>query len=392
MSAVRWTGLQQPAKPWQVLYALHIGYWMTPVPRTFFPLPAALAILLCLLAGAAGAQKDVPRVRVVDVAASAEPGQITLTGNVTAERDAQLSPRLDGLVAEVLVDAGDRVSAGDVLLRQDDTLAGFALQRAEAARAEARTQLEEAERLRDEQEVLARDGRIPASSFKSQQAEARLAEAALQRLDVEVAEARERLRRHALVAPFDGVVSRRRVDPGEWLGTGAAALDLIAIDRVRIDVQVPQRYIATLEVGSPAEVRLDAMPEQTLEGRVQALVPVSDPDARTFLVRVLADQPSASILPGLSAQVTLRTAAAREQLRIPRDAIMRFPDDTAVAWVVTPSDDGEPIARRRPLTLGATLGDEVVVREGLRAGEQVVVRGNERLRDGQRVEVVDDTD
>lgn len=365
---------------------------MTPVSRPFFSLPAALAVSLCLLAGAAGAQKDVPRLRVVDVVASAEPGQITLTGNVTAERDAQLSPRLDGLVAEVLVDAGDRVSAGDVLLRQDDTLAGLALQRAEAARSEARTQLEEAERLRDEQEVLARDGRIPASSYKSQQAEARLAEAALQRLDAEVAEVRERLRRHELLAPFDGVVSRRRVDPGEWLGTGTAALDLIAIDRVRIDVQVPQRYIATLEVGSPAEVRLDAMPEQTLEGRVQALVPVSDPGARTFLVRVLADQSSASILPGLSAQVTLRTAAAREQLRIPRDAIMRFPDDTAVAWVVGVSDDGERIARRRPLTLGATLGDEVVVREGLSAGEQVVVRGNERLRDGQRVEVVDDTD
>lgn len=363
---------------------------MIPVPRIALRLPVTLAMMLCFAVGAAGAQGDVPRVRVVDVAASSEPGRVTLTGNVTAERDAQLSARLEGLVADVRVDAGDRVSAGDVLLRQDATLAQLALRRAEAARAEARTRLQEAERLRDEQEVLARDGRIPASSYKSQQAEARLAEAALQRLEVEVAEARERVRRHELIAPFDGVVSRRRVDPGEWLATGTAALDLIAIDRVRIDVQVPQRYIATLEKGSPAEVTLDAMPEQTLDGRVDALVPVSDPDARTFLVRVLADRPSASILPGLSARVTLRTAAASEQLRIPRDAIMRFPDGTAVAWVVAPADDGAPIARRRPLTLGATLGNEVVVRDGLSAGERVVVRGNEGLREGQNVEVIDD--
>lgn len=357
-----------------------------------FPLPAMLVAVSCLYGALAHAQDDPARVAVEAVAASSEPDRITLTGSVTAERDAQLSPRLSGLVAEVLVDAGDRVDAGEVLLRQDDDLAELALRRAEAARAEARTRLEEARRLRDEQEVLARDGRIPASSYKSQQAEARLAEAALQRLQAEVAEARERLQRHALIAPFAGVVSRRHVDAGEWLATGTPALDLIAIDRVRIDVQVPQRYINTLEVGSPAEVTLDAMPGQTLEARIQALVPVSDPDARTFLVRVLADSEESPILPGLSARVTLRTAAAQEQLRVPRDAIMRFPDGTAVAWVVTQSDQDTLVARRRPLTLGETLGNEVVVREGLSAGDRVVVRGNEGLREGQRVELVDGAD
>ena len=92
---------------------------MIPVPRIALRLPVTLAMMLCFAVGAAGAQGDVPRVRVVDVAASSEPGRVTLTGNVTAERDAQLSARLEGLVADVRVDAGDRVSAGDVLLHLD---------------------------------------------------------------------------------------------------------------------------------------------------------------------------------------------------------------------------------------------------------------------------------
>lgn len=355
-----------------------------------FPKILALSTFVWLIAPVSMlSAQERAKVEVEAVAGASAADRITLTGTVTAERDAQLSPRLSGLVADVLVDAGTRVEAGDVLLRQDDALARLALQRARAARDEAKTRLAEAERLRDEQEVLARDGRIPASSYKSQQAEARLARAALERLQVEVAEAQERVERHALVAPFAGVISGRHVDPGEWLETGARALDLIAVDRVRIDVQVPQRHIGDLETGAPARVRIDAIPDEQLEGRLQAIVPVSDPDARTFLARVLADGSDARILPGLSAEVTLRTAAAEEELRVSRDAILRFPDGTAAAWVIEAGEDGGPVARRRALTLGATRGNTVVVRDGLEAGQRVVVRGNERLREGQSVEFLD---
>ena len=354
-------------------------------PGRSFPL---IGLCLCAWSGALIAQGA--EVRVAQPQTRSASDTLTLTGSVTAERDASLSPRLSGLVDSVAVDAGARVTQGDTLLMLDDTLAELALARAEVAVDEGRTRLEDARRLRDEQETLARDGRIPASTYKSQQAEARLAEAALERLRAEAAEVRERVARHALVAPFDGVIRARLTDPGEWVDTGTAVLELVATDRVRVDVQVPQQYIAVLAEGDEAEVRLDALPDRALSGRIGAMVPVSDAQARTFLARVVVDASEHDrVLPGLSARVTFSVGGVEDRLSIPRDAVTRYPDGTTVVWTVEQGEEGETIAQRRRVALGAARGEAVDVLEGLEADTRVVVRGNERLREGQRIEVLE---
>lgn len=347
-----------------------------------------LAVAFLLAAAPILAQTDT-LVRIMVPERTTVADRLDLTGSVTAERDASLSPRVSGLVDEILVDAGDRVESGDSLIRLDDTLARLALERAEASLNEGRTQLAESERLREEAETLSADGNIPETLRRTREAEADLALSALARLEAARREQAEIVTRHAIVAPFAGIVSRRHVDPGEWVETGTAVLELVATDRLRLDVQIPQRYLAAFEGEVQTVVRLDALPELEFDARVAARVPVANPDARTFLVRVVIDEPPPLITPGLSARVEFELSSGADALVIERDAVRRYPDGTTTVWVVETDNDGD-IAVEVPVTLGAMLGERIIVHDGLKPQARVVMRGGEGLSPGQRVRVLTD--
>ena len=166
--------------------------------------------------------------------------ELRLSGTLVAQRHAQLSTRVDGLIAEVRVDAGDRVSAGDPLLELDPELARHALRRAEAAVAESRARVAEAERLIAEAERLIADRHIPETELARRQAEANLARASLEASEAAAGEQRELLRRHTLPAPFDGFVARRMADIGEWVVRGTPVLELVSTETVWLEVQAPQ--------------------------------------------------------------------------------------------------------------------------------------------------------
>src|SRR5690606_31773787 len=179
---------------------------------------------------------------------------LRLSGSLSAERHASLSPRADGLVTEVLVDAGSRVEAGDVLLRLDPAIATLARDEARAASAEARARLAEARRLADEARRLRESNHISAT-------EAAAREAALAR--------------HQLTAPFGGVISARHSEAGEWVNRGDTVLELVALDPVRLDVRAPQERFADIGPHTPVTVLPDSRPGVRLDGRVAARVPVS---------------------------------------------------------------------------------------------------------------------
>src|SRR5690606_1264441 len=158
--------------------------------------------------------------------------ELRLTGTLTAQRHARLSTRADGLVADIQVDAGDRVAAGDVLLDLDSALANHALRRAEASVEEARARVAESERLIQEARRLVADQHIPQTEVASREANAALARAALAASEAAAAEQAEIVRRHSLPAPFDGVIARRLTEIGEWVVRGTAVLELVSTDTV----------------------------------------------------------------------------------------------------------------------------------------------------------------
>ena len=347
---------------------------------------AAATLIACLSAPPASARDAVPV-----VVAAPRPAQVTdelrLTGTLTAERSARLSPRVDGLVARVRVDAGDRVRAGAPLVELDSTVASHALERARAGTAEARARSGEARRLAVEARRLVAEKHLPQTELARREADAELAAAALVASEAFEREQAELLRRHVVPAPFTGVVARRLTEAGEWVSRGTPVIELVATDRVRLDVQAPQERFAAIRQDAVVQVSADALGGQSLPGRIVARVPVSDPSARTFLVRVVVDDAERRLLPGTSATAVIGLPGTKQALVISRDALLRYPDGSHTVFVLRDGPDG-PTALERPVKLGGG-GVQVEVLEGIGPADRVVVRGNERLRSGQLVRIVE---
>jgi len=311
--------------------------------------------------------------------------QLRLTGTVTTDHSAELSPRVDGLVSRLYVDAGDVVRKGQVLLEVDAEMARLALSRAQASAAEAAVQDAEARRLVEEARRLVAERHLPATELARREAAAQLASAALATARAAEKEQEEIVRRHRLPAPFAGIIARRMASLGEWVEPGTPVFELVATDRVRLDLQAPQESFARIPTGAVVRVRSALDPERVLPGRISARVPVGGGSARTLLVRVVVEDAAGSLLPGTSATAEIDLPQPGSALLVPRDALLRYPDGSYTVFVVEDSG-GTPTAVEKKVRLGRG-GDPVEVLEGIAPGERVVVRGNETLRHGQPVRI-----
>jgi membrane fusion protein (multidrug efflux system) len=310
---------------------------------------------------------------------------VTVNGTVTSPQSAILSPSIGGLVEKTLVDAGDRVEAGAIVVTLDSELGRLALERSVAEETQARIELDDAKRRLTEAERVGTQRGIAETEIKSLRAEVTRDEAALEAAAAAARQQRAVLRRHEVRAPFNGVVSQRLAQVGEWVNPGDGLVELVATEGLRFDFRVPQTYFAKLNAETRVDLALDAIPDQVIPGRVQSIVPVKDPGARTFLLRVLADESAdLAVTPGMSVRATIRIDTGREAVVVPRDAVLMHPDGRKTVWVVV-DEDGKPVVHEKRIQAGLEFDGLVEVREGLEAGLDVVTRGNEALRDGETV-------
>lgn len=309
-----------------------------------------------------------------------------MTGTVVSKRNAKLSSRSEGLIEKVLVDAGSRVEKGEALLTLDTRLAEIELDLIRADIETAKVQLEDAEREREEVRKLTSSGAFAKSEAASRETAARINATEIKALEVREKQQLERIDRHRLVAPFSGTIARKMTEAGEWVETGTPVLELIETDSLWFDLQVAQESLAAVQAVESADVQLDAFPSEKLRAKIDVVVPVKDPVSRTFLTRLTFDDPEQRASPGMSGTAILQVRPAKSaSISIPRDAVMRYPDGSAKVWVVT-KEDGQTIAQSISVTVASGLGETVEIQDGLKGGEQVVVRGNEGLTDGETVE------
>jgi RND family efflux transporter MFP subunit len=310
---------------------------------------------------------------------------VRVNGTVTSPRSATISASVAGLITELELDAGDRVEQGSVLVQLDPELAQLEAAAASASVNSSETQLADARRRLREAEKLWRDKGIAESEVKTLRAEVATDES-----DLLVASSQLRLReaivaRHTVRAPFGGVVNRRITEIGEWVNRGDGLVELVATDDLRFDFPVPQEFYAALKDNTRVELMLDAIPGVVLQGKVITAVPVQNADTRTFMLRVeTATETDLPITPGMSARATLHLGTGRKAVVIPRDALLRKPDGGTSVWVLDESGS-ELLVHERSVKTGIDMGQNVEARSGVTAGEKVVTRGNEALRDGQTV-------
>ncbi len=347
-------------------------------------------LLLCLLHLSFTAAAQAP-VRVETVSDRTIVRQVNVTGTVTSPRTAVLSTAVAGLVADIRIDEGHRVEAGDPLLVLDAELAQLALERALAEVKQQEIAVADARRRFSEAEQVGELRGIARTQIESLRAEVTSDEAALAAAQAAAREQQAIVDRHTLRAPFPGVISERLAELGEWVNPGNGLLELVATNNLRFDFRVGQENYAILTPQTPVDITLDVAADQTFSGHIDTIVPIKDASARTFLVRVLAEQPDVEnalhITPGMSVRGKLNIDADRSSIAVSRDAILRFPDGRVTVWVVDSADD-VPVVREQRVRTGFEFDGMVEILDGLAVGDVVVVRGNEMLQEAQAVSIL----
>ena len=312
---------------------------------------------------------------------------VRVSGTVTSPNAAMLSPSVGGLVAQFNVDAGDRVTAGEVLVELDAELQSLELRRREAELRQIEAALADSRRRLDEAERVRSSNAIAESEIETRRATVERDAAALAAAQAAVQQQRSIVGRLSVKAPFAGVISQRLAAVGEWVNPGDALVELIETDNLRFDFRVPQEYYEDISLQTAVDLASDAAPGFSAEGRIIAVVPVKDPGSRTFLVRVeTVSNEHPAVTPGMSARGILKVDAKRMGVVVSRDALLRYPDGRHVVWIVDGSSE-IPVARERPVETGLMFDGLVEIRTGIRAGDIVVTRGNETLQEGQEVTI-----
>lgn len=296
-------------------------------------------------------------------------------GEVTPSSDARLSAAESARVRKVLVREGDTVKAGDLLVELDDRLAQAELREVVASRDQAEVESEHAKREAERYNLLESEAIVSGLEATRERDEAERLQAREKGVKAAVKVRGERLYRHRIVAPFDGMVASRLADPGDWLTAGQAAIQLVSAGRMEVLVRVPEDLLDQLHgLDTVALVSDGRRTEGTLLGVVDAL----DPETRTALLRIEPKEPPTWLRSGKSLDVVF-TVERDGGWVVPRDALVYGVGSARVIRVV----GGKAV----PVNVEelAVSDEHVLVKGELEKGAVIVTRGNERLRPGQEV-------
>jgi RND family efflux transporter MFP subunit len=340
-----------------------------------------LFFLTALPASYANAEKVAP-VTVASPTLSNISDTLRLTGSLSAEKHSQLAPRVEGLVAAIFVDAGSYVNKGDTLLKLDTEMIQHQLKLDKAKVDQAQAEKAEAQRLVKEAENLRKQRHIPQSELDNRRSQLQIKIAELAQAEASKNNTTELIKRHTLIAPFSGVISHKNTELGQWANKDNNVFGLVDLSKVRLDVYVPQEMYSAINPHSKIRVQPDAYPGLTLTGQIESIVPVSDSEARSFLVRITIEKQNLVLLPGTSATVKFYLNNAQQQLFIPHDALLLHPDGGASVFVIR-----QNTAHRQTVKIGKSVEQGVHIINGLEPTDQIVIRGNEVLRDQQTVQI-----
>jgi membrane fusion protein (multidrug efflux system) len=347
---------------------------------------AMLALCVAAIGLTPAMAQPVPPVETETVRQSPVIRKLELSGSISSPHASQISTLVPGLVSKVHFDSGAYVKQGDMLLELDSELEQAAYEQAAAMAAQAAGEVKDAKRRLDIAASLAQRKFGPQNEVEARQAEVEIDTATHESHRAEQKRRSVILDRHKLRAPFDGVISKRMVEVGQWVTPGTAVFELVAMENFRVDVPVPQDYYARLRDGADVAIEVDTLPGEEIPAKIGALIPVSDPDARTFTLRVLPTRNNIPITPGMSARVLIDLDTGARDVVVSRDALIRYPDGRITVWVVKNDGDKTSVTERR-VEIGLAFDGLVQVLSGLEEGERVVVRGNESLREGQAVQL-----
>ncbi len=324
-------------------------------------------------------------VHIAPVATESIAQVIQVSGSVVADFDAELSTEISGIVKTIDKRLGQKVRRGETVISLDDTLAAHTMHMAKANLDDADITHKDAVRRLNELQQLQIKQSVAESTIRDLQAAVQQKEAALTRARAQWQRDSEIVARHKIAAPFEGIIARRFVDPGEWVNPGKATMQIVAFEQLWLDFSVPESVLSELDKTPSLTYRTQRDTRENA-ANIEAIVPVADINSRSVTVRA---QPlsKSGLYPGMAVSGTLMIDSGRRGITVSRDAILRRTDGSKVVWTVE-SDGSQFIAVENTVQVGQTMGDRVEIISGLTPEAKTVVRGNESLFPNQAVSVV----
>jgi RND family efflux transporter MFP subunit len=351
-----------------------------------------------------------------------EPVSVAASGAVEANVTAQGAFQIAGRVAKVFVEEGQAVNKGQVLAELDATdyrnAYDAAQAQADAAQAvdhkaqqgpraqeleQARIDYEQWQDQYNRMKFLYDHKSLPANDFKKIEAGY---QAAQQRYDMarqgtrvedkqaasgqfhaaaaQMHEAQKRLGDTRLRAPISGFVGIKRIDVGDTVGAGIPVISVLDLNPVKVRVAIPESEIGRVQQGSRATVSIPSLGDRKFEGKVETVGVAADPASRTYAVKVAVPNPDRLLRAGLVSEARIFSSAMVNVMTLPGNAILRDPQGVTQVYVYSPS--AQRVYARR-VDVGEIFGNEVEIRSGLAANDQVVIVGQQNVREGSPAKI-----
>ncbi len=327
-------------------------------------------------------QKQIPLVTASAPGIKAVKSTVSFTGTIQARYDMPIGAEGEsGRITAVLVEAGDHVKAGQVLVRIDQSVLRPQLNRLTASLEEAKAQaaLSAAEYRRAQ--GVAASGALSSEEIARREAAALTDEARVKVAAAQLAEAEARLGKTAILAPASGLVLTRNAEVGQTASPGGEPLFRLAREgEIEMRGQVAERDLATLSVGQTAQVYLTGI-ATPFEGKVRLLGAIIDPISRLGDIRISL-KPHTALRPGAFAQGEVVVGAAQRPV-LPQTAVL---SDSQGTFVLIVNDENK--AERRAVRVGNSVPEGLVISEGLNGDERVISTAGAFLRNGESVKVV----
>jgi membrane fusion protein (multidrug efflux system) len=313
------------------------------------------------------APERVPSVKVVALKSCTVEDRLILTGGVLPWEDILISAETGGKIDWLGVKEGDRVEAGQELVRIDTRLLRAHLDQAQAQEKLAGQELRRIQALADK-------GVATTQASDKVSADKEMAGANLRLVEIQ-------LQKSAVAAPIPGFVDRLFKDKDEFVDTGMPLVRLVQTDKLKVSVGVPEREVVNFAPGAPAIVTLDAIEGREFNGTIHKIATTADPSTLTFVTEIAVDNADGAIKPGMIARVRLVRRVCPDSVTVPIFSVMTVENQRFVMV----EDSG--VARVRPIEIGIIQGDVVQAVSGLKPGDRLIVSGQRELIEGDPVQV-----
>lgn len=344
------------------------------------------------LAKAVMEKEVVTSVRTAEAAKKDLPQVVQITGSIKANNDVQVLPKSPGRVTKVFAEVGAAVKAGDVLATVEAVdmslrvkLAEAQLQQARAGLEQARVQEATAKRGFERAKTLREKGAMTQLDFEQADSGAQLAAVGIQSATAAVAlsEANLGLAQKAfddtrITTPVAGVVTRKQVNVGTMASPAASAFSVQDQSSLKMEGTVPAAYVPLMKLGMEVEIVVDELPGRTITGTLSRLSPTLEAETRRGAIEI-AVKPAEGLLPNMFGRAQIAFGSSSDVLVVPASAVLSIGGEPAV-YVVN-----DAVAKLVRPKIGAKHFDEIVIEEGLSAGDDVIVSGSVGLKDGGKV-------